>query len=35
DYLSASPIRGTRYGGGDEALTVRVRVDQAMHQVQG
>jgi transglutaminase-like putative cysteine protease len=35
DYMSASPIRGTRYGGGDEALTVRVRVDQAMHQVQG
>lgn len=35
DYLSAAPIRGTRYGGGDEALTVRVRVDQAMRQVQG
>jgi transglutaminase-like putative cysteine protease len=35
DYLGAAPIRGTRYGGGDEALTVRVRVDQAMHQVQG
>ncbi len=29
DYLGAAPIRGTRYGGGDEALTVRVRVDQA------
>ena len=35
DYLGAAPIRGTRYGGGDEALSVRVRVDQAMHQVQG
>ncbi len=35
DYLSAAPIRGTRYGGGDEALTVRVHVDQAMRQVQG
>ena len=35
DYLGAAPIRGTRYGGGDEALTVRVRVDQAMYQVQG
>jgi transglutaminase-like putative cysteine protease len=35
DYLGAAPIRGTRYGGGDEALTVHVRVDQAMHQVQG
>ena len=35
DYQSAAPIRGTRYGGGDEALSVRVRVDQAMRQVQG
>jgi transglutaminase-like putative cysteine protease len=35
DYLSAAPIRGTRYGGGDEALTVSVRVHQAMYQVQG
>jgi transglutaminase-like putative cysteine protease len=35
DYLSAAPIRGTRYGGGDEALTVSVRVNQAMVQAQG
>jgi transglutaminase-like putative cysteine protease len=35
DYLSAAPVRGTRYGGSDEALSVHVRVDQAMHQVQG
>ena len=35
DYQSAAPIRGTRYGGGEEALSVRVRVDQAMRQVQG
>ena len=35
DYLSAAPIRGTRYGGSAEALSVRVRVDQAMRQVQG
>lgn len=34
DYLGAAPVRGTRYGGGAEALTVRVRVDQAMRQVQ-
>jgi transglutaminase-like putative cysteine protease len=29
DYLGAAPIRGTRYGGGTETLTVSVRVDQA------
>ena len=29
DYLGAAPVRGTRYGGGAEALTVRVRVEQA------
>jgi transglutaminase-like putative cysteine protease len=34
DYLGAAPVRGTRYGGGAEALAVRVRVDQAMRQVQ-
>jgi transglutaminase-like putative cysteine protease len=34
DYLGASPVRGTRYGGGSEALTVRVVVDQSMRQVQ-
>lgn len=34
DYLSAAPIRGTRYGGGAEALAVRVRVEQSMRQSQ-
>ena len=29
DYLGAAPVRGTRYGGGDETLTVRVVVDQS------
>src|ERR1700754_1395952 len=29
DYLGAAPIRGTRYGGGTETLTVAVKVDQA------
>ena len=34
DYLSASPVRGTRYGGGSEALTVAITVDQASRQTQ-
>jgi transglutaminase-like putative cysteine protease len=34
DYLGAAPVRGTRKGGGDEALTVTVRVDQASRQMQ-
>jgi transglutaminase-like putative cysteine protease len=29
DYLGAAPIRGTRYGGGTEALSVEVKVEQA------
>jgi transglutaminase-like putative cysteine protease len=29
DYLGAAPVRGTRYGGGTETLTVAVRVEQA------
>lgn len=29
DYLGAAPIRGTRYGGGTETLSVKVRVEQA------
>jgi transglutaminase-like putative cysteine protease len=29
DYLGAAPVRGTRYGGGTESLTVSVKVDQA------
>lgn len=28
DYLGAAPVRGTRYGGGGETLTVAVNVDQ-------
>jgi transglutaminase-like putative cysteine protease len=34
DYLSAAPVRGTRYGGGKEILEVAVRVDQAGRQSQ-
>lgn len=34
DYLGASPIRGTRYGGGSETLNVGVSVDQAGRQGQ-
>jgi transglutaminase-like putative cysteine protease len=34
DYLGAAPVRGTRYGGGNEALTVSVVVDQSMQQMQ-
>jgi hypothetical protein len=28
DYLEAAPVRGTRYGGGEESLEVRITVDQ-------
>jgi transglutaminase-like putative cysteine protease len=28
DYLGAAPVRGTRYGGGAETLTVTVKVEQ-------
>ena len=34
DYLGAAPIRGSRYGGSDEILTIRLRVEQASRQVQ-
>jgi transglutaminase-like putative cysteine protease len=34
DYLSAAPVRGTRYGGGKEILAVAVTVDQAGRQTQ-
>jgi len=34
DYLGASPLRGTRYGGGTEHLTVHLQVQQAMQQIQ-
>jgi transglutaminase-like putative cysteine protease len=35
DYLGAAPVRGTRYGGGNETLTVAVKVDQAGRPGQG
>jgi len=35
DYLGAAPVRGTRYGGGAEALTVAVKVDQVGRPQQG
>jgi transglutaminase-like putative cysteine protease len=31
DYLGASPVRGTRYGGSGESLAVKVLVNQAGH----
>ena len=34
DYLGAAPVRGTRFGGGGETLTVTVHVDQARQQAQ-
>jgi transglutaminase-like putative cysteine protease len=34
DYLGAAPVRGTRYGGGKEALDVTIRIEQAMMQSQ-
>jgi transglutaminase-like putative cysteine protease len=34
DYLGASPVRGTRFGGGTEALTVAIAVEQARAQSQ-
>src|ERR1700676_4084102 len=34
DYLGAAPVRGTRYGGGMETLSVAVKVDQAGRQGQ-
>jgi transglutaminase-like putative cysteine protease len=34
DYLGAAPVRGTRFGGSGETLTVAVRVDQARRQAQ-
>ena len=30
DYLGAAPVRGARYGGGGEELSVRVRVEEVM-----
>ena len=34
DYLGAAPVRGTRYGGSGETLTVAVQVAQAQRQSQ-
>ncbi|WP_398474666.1 transglutaminase domain-containing protein [Tardiphaga sp.] len=34
DYLGAAPVRGTRYGGGAETLTVAVRVDKVPERGQ-
>jgi len=34
DYLGAAPVRGTRYGGAGEILTVAVEVEQAARQMQ-
>ena len=34
DYLSAAPVRGTRYGGTGEALDVTIRIEQAAMQSQ-
>jgi transglutaminase-like putative cysteine protease len=34
DYLGASPVRGTRYGGHGETLTVAINVAQARQQSQ-
>lgn len=35
DYLNAAPVRGNRYGGGDENLSVALTVDQSSRQIQG
>jgi transglutaminase-like putative cysteine protease len=34
DYLGAAPLRGTRYGGRGEALSVKIGVAQAAQQTQ-
>jgi transglutaminase-like putative cysteine protease len=34
DYLAAAPVRGARYGGSEELLSVNVRVLQAAQQTQ-
>lgn len=34
DYLAAAPIRGSRRGGGQETLDVKLRVDTAQRQSQ-
>ncbi|HLH93577.1 MAG TPA: transglutaminase family protein [Xanthobacteraceae bacterium] len=34
DHLGAAPVRGMRYGGGAETLTVDIHIDQASRQTQ-
>jgi transglutaminase-like putative cysteine protease len=34
DYLGAAPIRGTRYGGSGEELSVRIHINQSNRQSQ-
>jgi transglutaminase-like putative cysteine protease len=34
DYLGAAPVRGSRQGGGQEAMEVTVQVDQTQRQMQ-
>jgi transglutaminase-like putative cysteine protease len=34
DYLGAAPVRGTRYGGGTETLTVTVRIEKVSDRGQ-
>jgi transglutaminase-like putative cysteine protease len=34
DYLGAAPVRGSRAGGGDEQMTVRLSVSHAAQQTQ-
>ena len=34
DYLGAAPIRGSRYGGGAETLSVKLTVAGLQNQVQ-
>jgi transglutaminase-like putative cysteine protease len=34
DYLGAAPVRGSRYGGGSEALDVKLTVEAAQRQSQ-
>ncbi len=34
DYLGAAPVRGTRFGGAGETMSVAVHVDQAFRQSQ-
>jgi transglutaminase-like putative cysteine protease len=35
DYLGAAPVRGAHYGGGREALAVKLHITQAAWQTQG